>query len=112
MSDASWRLIQWADCPKCNGEMIAKSGALCDYVDTGDKVRCCECNFRGVAVRDDVTTETTFKDSRHAMMDHTVRELGDAFGRVSGTTGKTGISFIVASGDAAKKLDRYIARSK
>jgi hypothetical protein len=48
----------------------------------------------------------------HGLLDSTIRELGDSYGRVHGTKGKAGIAFIVASGDAADQLTKYIKRSR
>ena len=45
-------------------------------------------------------------------LDMTIRELGQKYGKVSGTKGKAGLSFVVASGPDADKLDRYTARLK
>ena len=51
-------------------------------------------------------------DGDRHVLDHTIRELGETYGEASATKGDAGIAFIVASGDAADRLSRYIKRKK
>ena len=46
----------------------------------------------------------------HALLDTTIRQLGSEFVAASGLKGKAGIAFIVASGDDADRLSKYIKR--
>jgi len=44
------------------------------------------------------------------LLDSTIKSIGETFGSVSGTKGKAGIAFIIASGDDADRLSEYIEK--
>ncbi len=47
MRAASWKDIDWEDCPNCGGSVQVLTTADAGYCHDGDNVRCTDCGFRG-----------------------------------------------------------------